>query len=254
MSRLAIKNVVRTWLGPARLHLDIGCSRLVLHNAKTATTAELPIPLQAGIPPPAAVAGLRAAIVALGAGLPSGKRRLEVTLSDALVRSWIVERLPGLASLQEIEALAGDQMQHLYGDKHAASGEWVIRLDATPGASHWPAIALPKALLDLLIEMATLYDWPLDTIQTRFVRSFNAWRTNPFSRAKFVVYSLDTPDGLSIGIRHRRQWLALRTHPPLALLGTELPTMLRRECRAAGLHLEDGQPQALPWPTMEQAT
>jgi hypothetical protein len=79
------------------------------------------------------------------------------------------------------------------------------------------------------------------------VRGFNSWRSNPFKRSKRVVFSLDTPDGLTIAIRNAEQWLALRTHPPLDLLGADLPAMLRRECRAAGLLLDDCQIQTLPW-------
>lgn len=250
MSRLAIKN----WLGPEKLHLDIGCSRLVLQRGKTTTVGELPNPLKSGIPHPETVAGLRAAIVSLCESLPARKRVLEITISDILLRSWIVERLPGLATLAEIEALADSQMRDLYGDYNEDASAWIIRVDATPFASQWPAMALPKALLDLLQEIAGLYDWQLAKIQPRFARSFNGWRSNPFKRAKPVIFSLDTPDGLSIAIRNAEQWQALRTHPPLALLGSDLPAMLRRECRAAGLLLEDCRIEALPWVAMEQST
>lgn len=249
MSRLAIKNL----LGPEKLRLDIGCSRLVLQRGKTTTVCELPIPLKSGIPHPEAAAGLRAAIVSLCDSLPARKRVLEITFSDILVRSWIVQRLPGLASLAEIEALADAQMRDLYGDYNADAGEWVIRVDATPFASQWPAIALPKALLDLLIESAERYNWQLAKIETRFVRSLNGWRSNPFKRTKPVIFSLDTPDGLSIAIHNAEQWQALRTHPPLALLATDLPAMLRRECRLAGLLLEDCRIESLPWVVMEQS-
>jgi hypothetical protein len=249
VSPLAIKKR----LVPEKLHLDIGCSRLVLQNGKSVTTGELAIPLKSGMPNPEAVAGLRAALIALCATLPARKRVLEITLSDALVRSWIVERLPGLASLTEIEALADAQMRDLYGDDNGDISEWRIRVDATPFAQHWPALALPNTLLDLLIEIAGLHNWQLAKIQTRFVRGFNSWRSNPFKRSKRVVFSLDTPDGLTIAIRNAEQWLALRTHPPLDLLGADLPAMLRRECRAAGLLLDDCQIQTLPWLAVERS-
>ena len=249
MSRLAIKN----WLGPEQLHLDIGGSRLALQRGRSITTCELPLPLKSGIPQPEALAGLRAAIFSLCDALPSKKRVLEITLSDSLLRSWIVERLPGLASLTEIAALAESQMRELYGDYNADASAWIIRVDATPFASQWPAIALPKALLALLTEIAEHYNWQLANIQPRFVRSFNGWRSNPFKRARPVIFSLDTPDGLTIAIRNAQQWQALRTHPPLALLGSDLPAMLRRECRLAGLLLEDCRIEALPWVLMEQS-
>ncbi len=248
MSRLAIKNLLR----PAKLHLDIGRTRLVLENGKSATRHKLVTPLKPGIPNNELLAELRAGLLSLCGALPSGKRTLEISLSDAVARSWIVERLPGLASVQEIEALASDQMSHLYGDSSSDSGEWVIRLDATPFVHHWPAIALPKALLDLLIEIAASQDWQLGKIQTRFVRSFNAERSHFLRRPKLVVYSLDTPDGLTIGIRNTQEWLSLRTHPPLAILGSPLPAMLRRDCQATGLALDDCRIQSLQWSVKER--
>jgi hypothetical protein len=247
VSRLAIKNL----LGPEKLHLDLGCSRLVLQNGKSAMSDKLSVPLKPGIQGSESLADLRTTLVNLCAEAPSGKRTLEISLSDAVARSWIVERRPGLASGQEIEALAGDQMRHLYGDNDADSGDWVIRLDATPFASRWPAIALPRLLLDLLVDIAVTQGWQLARIQTRFVQRLNAERSNLLSRQKFVVYSLDTPDGLTIGIRNTQEWLALRTHPPLALLDTQLPVMLRRDCRAVGVSLDDCRLQALHWPANE---
>ena len=247
MSRLAIKNL----LGPAKLHLDLGCTQLILRNGKSATSLKLSAPLKSGIPDSESCADLRTTLVNLCAAIPPGKRKLEISLSDAVARSWIVERLPGLASMEEIEALAGDQMRRLYGDNNADSGDWIIRLDTTPFVSRWPAIALPKWLLDLLVEIAVTQGWQLAKIQTRFVQRLNAERSNLLSRPKCVVYSLDTPDGLTIGIRNTQEWLALRTHPPLALLGSQLPAMLRRDCRAAGVSLDDCRRQTLHWPANE---
>ena len=253
MSRLATDRFTRILGGGNRLRLDIGCSRLVLQNGQSVTEYQLPAPLKAGIPASQAVADLHAGMVALCGALPAGKRTLEITLSDALVRSWIIERLPGLASPQEIEALATDQMHRLFDDDSADSARWVIRVDATPFVGYWPAVALPKALLDLFSDVTAACGWRLAKVETRFVRRFNDWRGNPFRRPKQVVYCLDTSDGLTIGIRNTRQWLALRTHPPLALLGTDVSAMLRRDCRAAGLRLDDCCVVALHWPIVEHA-
>ena len=244
MSRLAIKNLLR----PAPLHLDIGCTHLILQDGKMLARQQLAAPLKLGIPDEGTLAALRAALLGICAEQPAGKRSLEISLSDTIARSWIVERLPGLASEEEIAALARAQMQDLYGDSDEQSADWAIRLDLTPFASRWPAIALPKALLDLLVDIAATQGWRLGKLQTRFVRSLNGARSKLFSRSKVDVYSLDTPDGLTIGIRHKQEWLALRTHPPLALLAASLPAMLRRESRAAGLNLTDCRLQELLWP------
>lgn len=243
MSRLAINHL----FGPEKLRLDIGSKCVSLKRGKQLTSGKLPLPLQSGIPSIEAVDGLRKAITALSEPMPSKKHVMDVTLSDHLVRSWIVERLSGLASLAEIEAVADAQMRETYGEPSDNDASWVIRVDATPFANRWPAMALPKVLQDFLLEMADQFNCQLGKIQTRFVYRFNVWRNNPFRRSKLDIFTLDTPDGLTIGIRNGEQWQALRTHPPLAMLGVDLPAMLRRECRAVGLSLEDCKIHPLRW-------
>lgn len=243
MSLLAINRL----FGPEMLRLDIGCKRVSLTLGKQLTTGKLPTPLQSGIPSIEAVDALRKTMIALCAPMPSKKRVVEVTLSDHLVRSWIVERLSGLASPAEIEAVADAQMRETYGDPSGNDAAWVIRLDATPFANRWPAMAVPKVLLDLLVEIADQFNCRIGKIQTRFVRRFNALRHNPFQRSKLGIFTLDTADGLTIGIRNGEQWQALRTHPPLAMLGVDLPAMLRRECKAVGLNLSDCKVHPLRW-------
>lgn len=248
MSRLDIRNLLR-----APLFLDIGCTRLRLQDGKSIICRELVSPLQPGAHAAGQFAELNQAISELFSALPPGRRVLEITLSDALARSWVAERLPGLTSRDEIDAVALDQMRSLYGDARSDFAEWVIRLDAEPFCEKWPAIALPKALLDLLAGLVTGRDFRPGRIQTRFVRSFNALRSHPFRRQNTAVYCLNAPDGLTIGIHGARQWQALRTHPPLRLLGADLPTMLRRDCRAAGVPIEGCRVHSLSWPAMEEA-
>ena len=252
MSRLAIDRLGLPWRQPP-LQLDIGRDRLLLLDGKTPTRQKLAAPLHPGLPDDEASAALRSALAALGESVPAGRRTLHVSVSDALARNWIVARLPGLASLPEIESLALDQMQQLYGDRPADAGQWAVRLDAEPFVSGWPAIAIPQALLDSLSEIAAQHDWQLGKIQTRFVASFNALPGRPFGRSAIAVYAQATRDALTIGIRRANEWLALRTHPPLQLLGAELPVMLRRDCTAAGLRLEDCRIHTLHWPPHKAA-
>jgi hypothetical protein len=150
--------------------------------------------------------------------------------------------------LKEVEELAADQMQQLYGDSVDSAAQWAVRLDVTPFKSRWPAVALPKALLEMLQDIAGEHDWRIGKIQTRFVSSINARPGAWLKPAKHAVYSLETPDGLTIGIRSAGVWLALRTHPPLRLLGADLSAMLRRDCRVAGISIEDCHIHALRWP------
>ena len=236
-----------TWL-EKRGHLDIGRTQLTLRDGKSQTCQSLPQPLRSSLPDSDQLATLRAALEMLCRTLPAGRRHLDITISDSLARCWILERLPGLATLAEIEALAADQMQQLYGDSADAAAQWALQIDVTPFATQWPVIALPKAWLDLLIEITAARAWRIGKIQTRFVASLNEQRSNPFRPEKNSVYALETLDGLTIGIRTARQWLALRTHPPLNLLGADLLAMLRRDCAAAGVRLDDLRIHSLSCP------
>jgi hypothetical protein len=248
VSRLAIDPRFLSWGRPGAVRLDIGRSRLTLQDGEQRNRHKLAAPIPSGIPDNEQLAALRSGIEALCAALPAGRRTLEITISDALVRCWILERPPGLASPREIQALAVDQMQQLYGDSTDNAAQWALRLDLTPFTSHWPAVALPTALLELLQDIASGYGWRIGKIQTRFVSGINA-RLAPWRKqARNAVYSLETSDGLTIGIRSAGVWRALRTHPPLSLLGTDLPAMLRRDCRAAGIAVDDCRMHALTWP------
>ena len=235
MSRLAIS---RFW--PSKtVCLDVGRQRLLVRQGKSVERRALPMPLKAGSPSPEALAGLRTCLDELLPVAPTGQRRLDITVSDALARSWIVERIPGLSTPQEVLALAESQMQDVYGDSMEAAGHWAVRVDATPFAEHWPAIALPRALLEVLFEWAAGKGWLVRLVTTRFVAGVNARRGTLFRRPGTGVFTLESSDGLTIAIRDKNQWRALRTHPPLALLGTDLPAMLRRDCQAAGLQVEN---------------
>ena len=248
MSRLAIDPRLLSWWRPAAVRLDIGRSRLLLQDGEKHTRRKLESPLRAGIPDREQLVALRDGIEALCAALPVGRRTLEITVSDTLARCWIIERPPGLASSKEVEALAVDQMQQLYGDSADGAAQWALRLDVMPFRDKWPAVALPKALLELLQDIAGIYDWRIGKLQTRFVSSVNARPGTWLTPERHAVYSLETPDGLTIGIRSAGVWLALRTHPPLRLLGGDLSAMLRRDCRVAGIPIENCRIHALRWP------
>jgi hypothetical protein len=248
VSRLAIDPGFLSWGRPGAVRLDIGRSRLTLQHGERRSRHKLAAPIPSGIPGNEQLAALRSGIEALCAALPAGRRTLEITVSDALARCWILERPPGLASPGEIQALAVDQLQQLYGDNSDSAAQWVLRLDLTPFTSHWPVVALPAVLLELLQDIADRYGWRIGKIQTRFVSGIDARLASWRKQAGNAVYSLETSDGLTIGIRSAGVWRALRTHPPLRLLGTDLPAMLRRDCRAAGIAVEDCRIHALPWP------
>lgn len=235
------------WLRPTAC-LDIGRSCLQLRVGKTSHRHDLARPLRAGLPDEAQLAALREGCAALFEQSRLGPGRLEVSLSDGLARSWIVERMPGLATPAEVDAMAADQMQQLYGDSAEDAAQWSVQTSAAAFVQHWPAIAVPKVWVELLTELAAVNDCQIAKIETRFVASFNVHRSNPFRSAKPTLHTLETPDGLTVGIRDADAWLGLRTHPPLALLSVDLSAILRRDCHAAGLRFEDCRISPLRWP------
>lgn len=224
----------------------------MLQHGQSTIRHELPFPIDSCLPGVESLTQLGCAIETLGAGILHERQTVEITLSDALTRCWILERLPGLASPREIDGLAYDQMQQIYGDTAADAAQWVVQVDAAPFANRWPAIALARALLDLLCAIAETQGWHLGKIQTRFVRGFNACSSQSIRQPAQAIYWLESSDGLTIGIRNAREWQALRTHPPLTLLGSDLQAMLRRDCRAIGLQIANCQVQPLHWPVKRQ--
>jgi hypothetical protein len=183
--------------------------------------------------------GLNNGLDQLFALLPDKPQQLDITVSDALARCWVVERVAGLANEHEIAQLAESQMQDLYGDAPDTAGHWAVRVDATPFDQHWPATALAKSLIDLIEQAATRHGCRIVRLRTRFAARVNGYAPPMLQAPGKTVFVLDHSDALSIGIRDKSAWLALRTHPPLALLGTELPTMLNRECKPLGINPDE---------------
>ncbi|MCB4361765.1 hypothetical protein [Quatrionicoccus australiensis] len=231
MSRPAINRLL-----PARpLLLAVGRSELRLTNGKQTERRTLAEPLTASLPSTAQLASLQAALADLLAGFPAGRWRLDITFSDALGRAWIVERIPGLRDPAEITALAEAQLQEIYGDSSDAASQWLVRVDATAFAAGWPAMALPRALIETFETLAVERNWSFGRLESSFVAAFNGRRQHLFRRKGTDVHALATDDALVIGIRNGTQWRALRSHPPLRLLGGDLSAMLRRECRPLDL-------------------
>ena len=223
MSRLAIDPRFLSWWRPGAVRLDIGRSRLTLQDGEKQTRHKLAIADPLGIPDQRTTRGAAQRNRGLVCSAASGtahagnhRERCARPLLDTRTSAGpgFAQGNPGAGGRSDATALRRQRRQR------GAMG-------AAPRSSHHsPATGRPSrcptALLELLQDIAGEHGWRIGKIQTRFVSSINArlgaWR----KPAKHAVYSLETSDGLTIGIRSAGVWLALRTHPPLRLLGTDL--------------------------------
>jgi hypothetical protein len=229
------------------LHLDIARSGLILRQGEE--ISRQPLALKAGKLTDSDCAILAEAINGLLAGKNKGP--IDITVSDAFCRCWILPRLPGLATPDELEALARLQLKSIFGDSEREAEEWVVRLDDKPFAQHWPVIALPRKLFEMCDGLATAHHLTLKSLQARFVRAGNRQARRRWSELvadKPLIQVLECSDSVSIGIRHGGDWLSLRVHPPLSRLGIPLPTLIKRDCLAAGLAFDACSLQQLEWP------
>lgn len=220
---------IKRFLPVAKLHLHIGRRELCLKQGPRSETVLLSEPLGTGLPTQRHLASFENGLARVLAGASHGRQRMEITFSDALARCWIVERVSGLRNPAEVLALAETQLQDVYGDRPEDAAEWLLRVDVAPWAAGWPAMALPKAMLDVLLARIAERGWTLGRVQSDFVAAFNARRYRPFRSAGVDAHVLQTDDSLVIGIREGGQWLGLRSHPPQAILGCDLSAILRRD-------------------------
>ena len=167
---------------------------------------------------------------------PEEGATLDILVSDALVRYWILERPAGLASAAELDLYAADRFAEVFGDDPAA---WVLRVDPVPQADRWLACALPAIFAVDLPRLAEEKGWRLRNVQPRFVREYNRHCRELGNDAVFCVASREST---TIGLIADGRWRGIRVHPPLDRGGTGFGTLLRRDCRQAGITADGLQP------------
>ncbi len=161
---------------------------------------------------------------------------LDILISDALARYWILDRPAGLASAAELDAYAADRYAELFGDDPAG---WVIRVDPLPGADRWLACALPTLFAVDLPRLAEEKGWRLRSVQPRFIREYNRHCGALGPDTTFCVASREST---TIGLIAGGSWRGIRVHPPLDRSAARFSTLLRRDCRQAGI-TDDGRRQ-----------
>lgn len=161
---------------------------------------------------------------------------LDILVSDALTRYWILERPAGLASVEELDQYAAARFNDIFGDDPA---EWVIRVDPMPGADRWLACAMPALFAVDLPRAAAERGWRPRHVQPRFVRDFNRHCASLGGDTAFCVASHEST---TIGLISEGRWCGIRVHPPLDSATASFGTLLRRDCRQAGMATDGLQP------------
>ncbi len=168
----------------------------------------------------------RAALQELGAVLtrwPDGERpgRMEVVLSNRLVRWQLVDMPLQAVTDEEQQALVRRHFQDVYG---ARSATWVLRLAGLPMGQAQPVCALDPALLDGLVLLGATHHIRLVSVAPYLSRAHDHWRQRLRAPSYWLVQL--EPDALTLALVLQRRWRALRclrqTEPGLAGLSTQL--------------------------------
>lgn len=161
---------------------------------------------------------------------------LDILVSDALSRYWILDRPAGTDSIAELDLYAADRFAEIYGDDPA---EWVIRVDPQPRADRWLACAIPILFARELAQSAVARGWRVRHVQARFIREFNAHCRQLGREAVFCVASQEST---TIGLIADGRWQGIRVHPPLDRSTASFQTLLRRDSRHAGVSMAGVEP------------
>lgn len=161
---------------------------------------------------------------------------LEIMVSDALVRYWILDRPAGIASAAELDLYAADCFATIFGDDPAA---WVLRVDPVPRAERWLACAIPSLYAVDLPRAAAARGWHVYRVQSRFIREFNQHCRALDADAAFCVASREST---TVGLMAAGKWCGIRSHPPLDRASASFGTLLRRDCRQAGIAADGLRP------------
>lgn len=160
---------------------------------------------------------------------------LNILVSDALVRYWIIERPAGLSGAAELDLYAAERFAAVFGDDPA---EWVLRVDPLPQAERLLACAVPAIFAVDLPRAAEGKGWQLRSVQPRFVHEYNRHCRELGPDAAFCVASREST---SIGLISSGNWRSIRVHPPLGGATPDFSTLLRRDCRQAGISADELQ-------------
>jgi len=154
---------------------------------------------------------------------------LDICVSDVLARYWVLDCPAGLASARELDLYAAERFAAIFGEDPA---QWVLRYDPDPRRRTWLACALPAAVAIELPQRAAARGWRTRHVQPRFVRAYNRHCRRIERTAAFCLAETDST---TVALLVDGGWRDIRVHPPLDRSQADFATLLRRDCRQAGL-------------------
>jgi hypothetical protein len=164
--------------------------------------------------------------------------KLDIVLSEALVRWQLLPWQAGIDSMAEKEALARHGFREVYGE---ISRHWQVRCAAQPPGAATPACAIDSTLLTALTHLAENHGCRIASLRPLLVAAAERWRRKiPGGVAWFAVLE---PDRLNLGLLHDRRWRALHTEPLATRQeqGERLAGLVTRGAIAAGIVPGEGR-------------
>jgi hypothetical protein len=170
---------------------------------------------------------------------PQEGAMLDILVSDALTRYWILERPAGIADGTALDRYVADRFVEVFGDDPDA---WVLSVNPLPQAERWLACAVPAIFAVDLPRLAEAKGWCLRSVQPRFLREYQRHCRDLGPDAAFCVASHETT---TIGLIASGNWRGIHVHPPLDSSVDTFGAMLRRDCRQAGITTDRVEPHVV---------
>jgi hypothetical protein len=165
------------------------------------------------------------ALAILETQLPAGApARVDVVLSNELVRFAVLPWVAGLDGADERDGLARNAFTQAHG---TAAEAWALRFSDQAWGAPLLASAVDAALLAALRDRLAARGLRLGSVQPLFAWTFNRWRTQIAETGFWFVAA--EPRRLCIARHGAGGWESVRSHRVVRDWMRELPVLLTRE-------------------------
>jgi hypothetical protein len=149
--------------------------------------------------------------------------RLDVVVSDRLVRYQVLPWREGIVSRVEWRAYAQHSLEAVYGE---ASKGWRLRIDLVPPGRPSLACAIDSELVEVLRNLGADCGSRLTGVRPNFVTLFNQRR--PAMRGSGFWFGVVENGNVSLGVMIEGSWRALRNEATADTWPVALAGMIRR--------------------------